>query len=422
MSGKEYQPSITRNGTRIAFLWAEDAASPPQVWVQDIKGGNARALSKGGAHNSSPTWSPDASEVAFLRIQRAATEIVIAAANGSGERVLARFDQPAYGYDHRMLDWSPDGKHLVVSRAIQDKPALALSLVDAQTGQYRPLTDPGESVAGDVDPRFSTDGSKVSFLRLIHRTQQEIFTVPAGGGQAIQVTKLGRRISSHDWSSDGTSLVYACDRDGNFRLWRLRPEAGDGGKSSTALGITANFRSRFLPPAMRTRLCSALQQDRNIWRLNLQSLEWKRLIASSGQDASPQYSPSGDRICFRSDRSGEEQLRVSKPDGSDVVQITSGTMRPSVGRWSPDGGSIVFNSPETGDVWIAQGSGRSWSVKNTGVQGVHPVFSHDGAWIYAEDLPCSALRHWRSAGGKHRHLEERSVGVVPRRPLPILRP
>jgi Tol biopolymer transport system component len=58
-------------------------------------------------------------------------------------------------------------------------------------------------------------------------------------------------------------------------------------------------------------------------------------------------------------------------------------MRPSVGRWSPDGSAIVFNNPETGQVWITRQGGREWTVRNTGVQGIHPVFAKDGLSIYA---------------------------------------
>jgi Tol biopolymer transport system component len=130
---------------------------------------------------------------------------------------------------------------------------------------------------------------------------------------------------------------------------------------------------------------SSLQHDRNIWSLDLGTAGWKRVVGSTGQDASPQYSPDGTRICFRSDRSGDEQLWVSDADGANAVQITNAAVRPSVGRWSPDGSSIVFNSPQTGEVYVATAEkpGKPWSIRKTGIQGVHPVFSLDGRSIYA---------------------------------------
>ena len=141
--------------------------------------------------------------MAFLRIQRSGTEVVIAPINDGHGAGVARFEQAAYGYDHRMLDWSPDGRQLEVVEPFGRQIGARAAPHRRQDRAKRPLTNPGEAVTGDIDPRFSPDGSRVSFLRLIHRTQQEIFTVPVNGGAPTQVTKLGRRISSHDWMRDG---------------------------------------------------------------------------------------------------------------------------------------------------------------------------------------------------------------------------
>lgn len=362
LPGKEYQPALAPGGKQIAFLSAEDGTAPPSVWVQDVDGSNARQVSKAGGHHSSPAWSPDGTSLAFLRVQRTFTEVIVA---GKEERIAARLEGPSYGYDYRMLDWSPDGQWLMVSHR-------GLVLIDAGSGERKELTRPAEGAAGDVDPRFLPDGSGVSFLRLLHRAQQEIFTLPLTGGEPKQITKFGKRISAHDWA--GKSIVFASDRGGDFRLWR----------ESAPLGIYSEFPIQFSIARKGGALAySTLQQDRNIWRLDLESLTWKRLIASSGQDASPQYSPAGDRICFRSDRSGEEQLWVANADGGGAVRVTRASTRPSVGRWSPDASSIVFNTPETGEIFVASSRDGVWTVRDTGARGVHPVFSPDGKEIYA---------------------------------------
>jgi Tol biopolymer transport system component/DNA-binding winged helix-turn-helix (wHTH) protein len=386
MLGKEYQPVLTRDGRRIAFLSAENGSTPPSVWIQDSQDGSSRQVSKGGEHHSSPAWSPDGSKVAFLRVQRSATDVVIANTGGGLERIVAQFAAPTYGLDNRMLDWSPDARWLAVSHATTPGSNIGITLIHIETGQRRTLTTPGAEVAGDVDPRFSPDGSALTFLRWIHRSQQEIFMIDLREGNARQITKLGKRISSHDWTRDGRSLVFASDRRGDFRLWRLDLSAKNSGESASPLAIYSEFPIQFsIARHADSLVYSSLQQDRNIWSLELSSGEWKRIIGSSGQDASPQYSPDGTRICFRSDRTGEEQLWVSDASGANAEQLTKASVRPSVGRWSPDGSAIVFNSPQTGEVYIAtsQGSGKSWSVRNSGVQGVHPVFSLDGRSVYA---------------------------------------
>lgn len=132
-----------------------------------------------------------------------------------------------------------------------------------------------------------------------------------------------------------------------------------------------------------------MQNDLNVWRLTVdprirEKDPWTRVVASTGLDASPQYSPDGTRLCFRSDRTGKEQLWVSAADGSNQVAITEGDLHPSVGKWSPGGESIVFNNSQDGAIYLAEEAGPGkWTVRGAGATGYHPVFSADGQWIYA---------------------------------------
>jgi dipeptidyl aminopeptidase/acylaminoacyl peptidase len=72
-----------------------------------------------------------------------------------------------------------------------------------------------------------------------------------------------------------------------------------------------------------------------------------------------EWSPTGDLVAFTDfDSNGTQQLFISKPDGSDLRQITSGN-DPSREirsiRWSPDGSRLVFDAPgqpNKSDFWI----------------------------------------------------------------------
>jgi Tol biopolymer transport system component len=150
---------------------------------------------------------------------------------------------------------------------------------------------------------------------------------------------------------------------------------------------------------MSFAIYAEINHDRNIWEFDLHTHHWTRLIASTGQDASPQYSPNGDEICFRSDRTGRDQLWLAKSDGSAQAPITPEGIEPSVGRWAPDGNTIVFNTPKTGEIHLAErdDDGR-WIVRDLGHQGVHPVFSKDGHWIYAGGT--DGIIRFPAAGGR----------------------
>jgi Tol biopolymer transport system component len=382
LPGKEYQPALSPDGRFVAFLHAEEGSSAPSVWVSPSGDAAARPVTRTAGHHSSPCWSPDGSSVAFLRIGRTATDVVaVSIANGQ-ERLIGSLAPPDYGFDNRLLDWSPNGEWLAVSHAESPGRPVVIFLMSASGGEKRALTYPGRESMGDVDPRFSPDGKQVSFVRMFSRYHQEVLSVPLSGGEPRHLTALRKRISSHDWTPDGSSLVVASDLRGDFRLWRLEP---GGSGAPEPIGVSGEFPIQISVARKAESLTyAALHQDRNIWRLDLKDRSWRRLIASTAQDASPVYSPAGDRICFRSDRSGEEQLWVANADGSGAVQITRGTsVKPSVGRWRPDGSAIVFNNPQTFEIYMADESATGWTVRSLSARGVHPVFSADGAWIYA---------------------------------------
>lgn len=399
LPGQELQPAISPNGQRLAFVWTREGAKGASIWVQAVGEASPHAVSGSEEGFTSPAWSPDGSRLAFLRITAEATEVHVAGADGTGARRVALLAPPAYGTQSRMLDWSPRGDLLAVSHGGQARQLPGLFLIRIATGDATQLTASGDTVGGDIDPRFSPDGASVSFIRFVSRTQQEVFLVPVAGGQARQLTSDARMISGHDWTADGKSLVIASDRSGDFRLWRLT--LGARSASLAPLGVYGEFPIQLSIARRAPALVySVLQQDRNVWRLDFGGVRWTRVIASTAQDASPQYSPSGDRVCFRSDRSGEDQLWVSGADGSNPVQVTRGDLAPSVGRWSPDGRSIVFNSSRTFGLHVATQDERgAWTVRALGVVGIHPVYAPDGQWIYAGERNGTSLLRLPAAGG-----------------------
>ncbi len=381
MPGKEFQPAVSPDGKSLAFLWARTGDTSPRLWVRDLASGDQRELSSQPGHHSSPAWAPDGRQLAYLRIGAKSTEIVVAGLDRGGERVVSFLSPPAYGFDQRLLEWSPDGKHLAVSYASAPGAPLGIMLLDPETARRRVLTKPDSRAGNDVDPRFSPDGRFVTFLRSLHRGQQELYRLDLGGGEAAPLTRDGRQISGHDWDSRGRAIYFASDRGGEFRLWRMPAKGGE----PQPMGLFGSFPLQFtLARSGAFAVYAELNQDRNIWEYDLTGGRWTRLVASTGQDASPQYSPDGAELCFRSDRTGQERLWVAKSDGSAQTAVTPPGIEPSVGRWAPSGQAIVFNTPKTGELHVAERSPDGvWRVRSLGCKGVHPVYSADGRWIYA---------------------------------------
>jgi len=393
LAGKEFQPAISPDGAAVAFVWQENEQALPGIWVQRFGEPTPRQVSPAGYSWSSPAWSPDGRQIACLRFGASSGDIVILPAEGGAPRVVAPVLPTRFGLTYYHLDWSPDGTMLAVDDAPSLSQPLSIFLVRLDNGEKRRLTQPEEMIIGDVAPRFSPDGKTLAFVRAFHRSYQEVLTVPVSGGAPRQWTQDSRMVTSVDWLADG--LLAGSSRGGSYRIWRLVK-----GREPEPTGIYGEFPIQFTYSRRAARLAySLIQNDPNVWRLAFgPPLAWKRIAASSGQDASPQFSPDGKRIAFRSDRTGEEQIWVCDAEGGNPVQVTSGKGRPSVPRWSPDGRRLVFNDAATTEMFLAEESGAHWGVRAFGARGVHPVFSPDGRFIYA--AAAGSILRYPSGGGE----------------------
>lgn len=339
MPGKEYQPAYSPDAQQVASLWKQEGAASPELWLTRIGGASPQAVAKGTGHYSSPSWSPDGRSLGYLRIGEQATEIVIYDVALQTNRTVARITPPGYGFDYRLLDWSPDGASLVISHSEGSDDPMRLIRVSLPGGELStPLTSPDAGVPGDVDPRFSPDGKSITFVRIAHRSSADLYMIPAKGGEARRITADSRVISSHDWLN-AEALALGSNRTGHLADcggWRWTQPSPP--KAMKPIGVFGEFPIQI--SASRTNpsiVYSMLHEDRNIWRLDLEKKTWRRVIASTGQDASPQYSPDGNWISFRSDRSGEEQLWLSRADGSDPTPLHQGRnayLGSALGAWT----------------------------------------------------------------------------------------
>ena len=103
-----------------------------------------------------------------------------------------------------------------------------------------------------------------------------------------------------------------------------------------------------LRPALLARrnadrlLDDARRQQRHLRRRASTAALPQRLTTAPGIDTDPSFSPDGSKIVFESDRSGSQQLYIMNADGSNQRRISFGGGWYASPEWSPDGEWIAF--------------------------------------------------------------------------------
>ncbi|QSX78334.1 S9 family peptidase [Agrilutibacter solisilvae] len=143
-----------------------------------------------------------------LAIAAALSSPDAAAARGFQARDLATLDRVSSPV------LSPDGRRLVFAKRVVDfdanKSSTSLWMEDLFARDAAPpkrLTPEGWNVNS---PEFSKDGKSVYFLSSKSGTQQ-LYTIPASGGEPRRLTDFAGDVGSYRFSPDGTRLAFSAE-------------------------------------------------------------------------------------------------------------------------------------------------------------------------------------------------------------------
>jgi TolB protein len=86
----------------------------------------------------------------------------------------------------------------------------------------------------------------------------------------------------------------------------------------------------------------AIAGNTDVYRVSAMGGESVRLTDSPGIDVGGSYSPDGSKIVFESDRSGSQQVYVMNVDGTNQKRVSFFGGRAATPEWSPRGDQIAF--------------------------------------------------------------------------------
>jgi Tol biopolymer transport system component/DNA-binding winged helix-turn-helix (wHTH) protein len=390
LPGKEGQPCFSPDGNQIAFVWDGEQGNNQDIYVKLIGSETPLRLTADPAADSDPAWSPDGRSIAFLRQAAGRSGYYVVPAIGGPERKVADAFQTEQHWFGRRLNYAPDSKSLVVADKSSAAEPFSLFLLSTETGERRRLTSPSASDpdVGDRHPAFSPDGKWIAFSRSLSPGVSDVYLAPVAGGAPVRLTFDNVLTQDLAWTPDGREIIFISTREGGPSLWRI---SATGGAPQLLMGVGRNEYS-FAISSQGNRL-AYLQKfsDSNICRLELsnsatQSRRPTKMISSTVEDHSPQYSPDGKRIVFVSTRSGNHEIWLCDSEGANPVQLTNlGGRITGTPRWSPDGRLIAFDSRPEGnaDLFVINPESRLPRRLTTEPSGdIVPSWSRDGQWIY----------------------------------------
>ena len=381
LPGEVRRPLLSPDGTRVAFAAEERPGGGSSIAVVLLQGGNTLRLSRppAGASDTPSAWSPDGSELAYVRCGGGACEVrIVPALGGPDRRLAACGDAETPG-----VAWSPDGRFLAESvRSASGPHRLRLATLDG-VHATRDLTHPPDGIWGDSDPAFSPDGKAVAFVRSLAPDVDDLWVVPAAGGAERRVTFDNAMVLGIDWLSDRRSLVFSSSRAGINSLWVVDAA---GGTPRFLAGAGPKIKHPSAARSSARIVFESWEFEINLRRASGAGGEPLPVVPGPDWSWSPRYSPDGRSVAFLSTRSGSSEIwTAALPNGPAQRMTSFGGPQLAGPAWSPDGKRIVFAARPLGeaDLYLIEARGGP-PRRLTSLPGdeVEPSFSRDGRSVY----------------------------------------
>jgi eukaryotic-like serine/threonine-protein kinase len=270
------------------------------------------------------TISPDGGQLAFVRGYPTDNleAVVVANADGSGERRLAVAQRPA-AFALTGPAWSPDGKTLAAVGQETEGGKESIILVDAASGEQRPMGTRHWVAIGGL--AWLPDGSGLVMAAAEEEGRSsQVWLVEYPGGKAQRITNDLNTYESISVTSDGRSLVTV-QGVGYANLWIVPVGAGEGEGRQATRG-RSELINQIRWSAAGSIVCRVVRDGTAaLWIFGPDGSGGRKLEIGSAIVGESIMTAEGREVLFTSARGGGAMhvWRIDS-DGGQPVQLTNG--------------------------------------------------------------------------------------------------
>lgn len=291
----DMSPVWSPDGSQIAFVRTDGERS--QIWLMSLSGGEAQAFTKAEHGASNPVWSPNGKSILY------SSNIPFYAIDG---KVTWTFERPGrlQGDEPNFKNMKGDEKKKVTS-----SPDGSLAEVRAWLARNASESNPRVLNRQDIQGELNLQPDE-SFNHL--------FIKNLGEEKATQVTQGFQDFNNASWSPDGTRII--CDS----KVYKIHPDR---------------------------------EADSDLWIIDVATKTAKEFLTVPGYSSSnASYSPNGQQIAFSVNTTAgraysQSQIAVVAAAGGKPAILTEALDRDASGAiWSPDSKTLYFTAQTEGDI------------------------------------------------------------------------
>lgn len=245
-------------------------------------------------------------------------QLIVSDADGFNPRTIVSSRKPVMS-----PSWSPDARQLAYVSYETGRPVVYVQ--DLATGNKRAISDPNQS---SISPAWSPDGRAIAYS-VSERGNYNIVIANSNGGGVRQITNT-RGINTEPQWADNNTIVFTSDRSGQPQLYQTSINGG----GENRLSFSGNYNAGASIAGNSVAVVRQSGGTSKITILNAASKE-ERTISRGSQDDSPAISPNGMMVLYATDAGGRNALAVASDNGKAHQSLYSNAGDVRDPAWSP---------------------------------------------------------------------------------------